>query len=126
MLFQDDRKLLVTYDVYSDARVRIVTITRIFNQSELAQFIQDTVDEFSSQHSWNNLRVEYFDSTSDEQLEMIRFLREYKNEIDDKELGMLIDKDTRLPAVIDGLFRKFIESGLQTIQSTMQIESGKV
>lgn len=121
MTTQDNRLLLVTYELYDQKLERIVTMNRILSQSDLAQFIHDSMDESYGHHFWNNLRVDYMEGLQIEQLEAVRYLRDFRNTLDDEEVKLLTEDELSVANTIDRLLYKFSQSSLGTLAVTRKL-----
>lgn len=117
----DDRLLLVSYELYDQKQERIVTKNRILSQSDLAQFIQNSMDESYRHHFWNNLRVDYIEGLQIDQLEAVRFLRDVRNSLDEEEVKLISEDELSVANTIDRLLYKFSQSSLRTLKTTRQL-----
>ena len=117
----DNRLLLVSYSLYDTNKEKIVTKNRILSQSDLAQFIQNSMDENYGHHFWNNLRVDYMEGLQIDQLEAVRFLRDVRNALDEEEVKLLTEDELSVANTIDRLLYKFSQSSLGTLEVTRKL-----
>lgn len=117
----DDRLLLVSYNLYDTKKEKIITKNRILSQSDLAHFIHDSMHESYGQHFWNNLRVEYIEGLQIDQLEAVRFLRDFRNSLDEEEVKLLTEDELSVANTIDRLLYKFSQSSLGTLEVTRKL-----
>ncbi len=117
----DNRLLLVSYSLYDTNKEKIVTKNRILSQSDLAQFIQNSMDENYGHHFWNNLRVDYMEGLQIDQLEAVRYLRDVRNTLDEEEVKLITEDELFVANTINRLLYKFSQSSLGTLEVTRKL-----